>query len=64
MMNNTETVKLYRAGLEAIEQLHQQSWQGGRARSLFCALAVVLDNAGILDALKAAVEAERRREPG
>ena len=63
-MNHDEMLKLYRGALEAIEQLHQQSRQGGRARSLFCTLAVVLDNAGVLDALNAAVEAERRREPG
>jgi hypothetical protein len=61
-MNHDEMLKLYRGALEAIEQLHQQARQGGRARSLFCTLAVILDNARILDAMKAEVDAERERE--
>jgi len=61
-MSHDEMLKLYRGALEAIEQLHQQARLGGRARSLFCTLAVILDNARILDAMKAEVDAERERE--
>jgi hypothetical protein len=61
-MNHDEMLVLYRDALEAIGRLHEQARLGGRARSLFCTLAVILDNARILDAMKAEVDAERERE--
>ena len=61
-MNHDEMLVLYRDALEAIGRLHEQARLGGRARSLFCTLAVILDNARILDAMKAEVDAEREPE--
>jgi hypothetical protein len=64
-MATVEAMKeLYETIAEGLEFLHEQSetYEGGSARVLFFALALFLDDLGIIDDLKAAAQRMKQDE--
>ncbi len=64
MEADRELEDVHSAALRGLERLHQASSAGGRALVLFKTLAIILDLAGILNALTAEARAENGYYPG